>query len=85
MVTLQILDNVRVQQSIPFDLQSTTQRQYQMIGSYLEAVVNMQEGTKAQRATKTQAQNIEIEVDAAPKESAMKTAKKQAKADGQSD
>ncbi len=78
LVTKQLLDNVRVQQGIPFDLSSTTDRQYQLIGSYLEAIVNISEPQSAQRATKSQGQNVEIEVDVTPKESAMKQARKQA-------
>ena len=44
----------------------------------------MQEGGGAQRATKTQAQTVEVEVESAPKESAMKKAKKQSKTGGDS-
>ena len=40
LVAHQLLDNVLVQSGIPFDISKGTERQYKLISSYLELIVN---------------------------------------------
>ena len=57
LVANQFLDNVLVQSGIPFDLQAGTERQFQLLASYLELVVNVQDAG-ASRATQDEAEVI---------------------------
>ena len=89
LVALQFLDNVLVQSGIPFDLQAGCERQYQMIDSYLELIVNASEESGAKRSTNKEPEEVIIESGSAgkgDKASAMKRAREQvaaAQASGQ--
>ena len=89
MVAHQFLDSVLVQSGIPFDLQASVERQFKMLDSYLELVVNADTDSGATRASINDAQEVTIESGSAgkgDKQSAMKQARdkvNQANASGQ--
>jgi len=75
MVAHQFLDSVLVQSGIPFDLQASVERQFKMLDSYLELVVNADTDSGATRASINDAQEVTIESGNAgkgDKQSAMK-------------
>ena len=73
LVAEQFLDNVLVQSGIPFDLQAGCDRQFKLLDSYLELAVN--QGGAARATLESEAQDGEVKIEAAPKESAMKKAR----------
>ena len=47
LVSKQLLDNVLVQSGVPFNIAEGTSRQYKLISSYLELIVNQEPASRA--------------------------------------
>ena len=59
LVARQFLDNVFVSSGIPYDIASGADRQYTLLNSYLDVMVNSGEGSGARRTTEAK---VDVEV-----------------------
>ena len=81
LVAEQLLDNVMVQSGIPCDLSKGTERQYKLLGSYLELLVNKDQ--PATRSLEEDESTTSGQSSGETKQSALKQARRGIKGDGE--